>query len=69
MVESNIIDLQKSVDLSRSMFIELSKTSRDLKLRNQKVSEQVDEISAKNTELESKLKNLCSQLNIDYNNL
>lgn len=55
MVESNIIKLKKSVDLSRSMFIQLSKTSRDLKLSNQKISEQVDEISAKNTELETQI--------------
>lgn len=55
MVELNIIDIKKSVDLSRSMFIELSKTSRDLKLKNQKISEQVDEISVKNTELETQI--------------
>ena len=30
---------------------------------------EIETLKTKNTELESKLKNLCSQLNIDYNNL
>ena len=55
MVESNIRGLKKSVNSSKSMFIELSKTSRDLKLTNQKISKQVDEISAKNTDLETQI--------------